>query len=81
MASIPFTPAFSICCLKSGPESTTSVASLVSIKIDERKRLSCLSVDWQTGHWQATTGTPCDVPVPKNVIFKTIYFKLLIIEL
>jgi hypothetical protein len=33
-----------------------------------------LSADWQTLHGQATTGIPCDVPVPKKVIIKTNLF-------
>jgi hypothetical protein len=31
--------------------------------------LSRGSSDWQTGHPHAITGTPCEVPVPRNVIF------------
>lgn len=36
--------------------------------MDERNRLSFGSDDWQTLQLQAIIGTPCDVPVPKNVI-------------
>jgi hypothetical protein len=36
----------------------------------ERRRLSFLSVEAQTGQGQAIIGTPLLVPVPKNVIFK-----------
>jgi hypothetical protein len=42
--------------------------SSVSMRTDERRRLSLLSGDLQTSQSQATTGIPCDVPVPKNVI-------------
>jgi hypothetical protein len=34
-----------------------------------RRRLSRLSEERHTSHLQPITGTPCDVPVPKNVIF------------
>src|SRR3954447_3596831 len=37
------------------------------MKIDGRSRLSRGSVERQTGHSHAMTGTPCDVPVPRNV--------------
>jgi hypothetical protein len=43
-----------------------------STKIDVRKRLSLGSLEVQISHWQAITGTPCDVPVPKNVTFSTL---------
>ncbi|MDB5013981.1 MAG: hypothetical protein JWQ25_2183, partial [Daejeonella sp.] len=36
------------------------------------KRLSRGSLDLQTEHSQAITGTPCEVPVPKNVTFKAL---------
>jgi hypothetical protein len=35
----------------------------------ERKRLSFLFTDVHTLQLQAIMGTPCDVPVPKNVTF------------
>jgi hypothetical protein len=41
----------------------------VSIITDALNLLSFGLSDKQTGHWQATTGTPCEVPVPKNVSF------------
>ena len=41
----------------------------VSIKIEERKRLSRESRLEHTSQSHATIGTPCDVPVPKKVIF------------
>lgn len=36
---------------------------------DTRRRLSLKSSEVQTEQGQPITGTPCDVPVPKNVIF------------
>lgn len=37
--------------------------------MDERRRLSLLFVEVQTRQEQLITGTPCEVPVPRNVIF------------
>jgi hypothetical protein len=34
-----------------------------------RRRLSCGSEEVQTGQWQASEGTPMDVPEPSTVIF------------
>src|SRR5574344_1022402 len=42
---------------------------LTSRSADDLRRLSCQSSDWQTLHLQPIMGTPCDVPVPKNVSF------------
>jgi hypothetical protein len=39
--------------------------------MEERKRLSFWSVDKQTGSLLAIIGIPCEVPVPKKVIFKS----------
>jgi len=36
--------------------------------MEERKRLSRGSGEVQTSQLQAMTGTPCEVPVPKNVM-------------
>jgi len=36
---------------------------------DGRRRESRGSVDWHVSHAHAMTGTPCDVPVPRKVIF------------
>ena len=33
-----------------------------------RRRLSFVSVDVHTAHWQAIMGTPLLVPVPRNVM-------------
>jgi hypothetical protein len=43
------------------------LVSLVWIKTDDRNLLSLGSVDLQTSQWQPITGTPWEVPVPKNV--------------
>ncbi|GAB4297740.1 MAG: hypothetical protein Kow0068_21880 [Marinilabiliales bacterium] len=36
--------------------------------MEDLNLLSLISVDLQTLHLHPITGTPCDVPVPKNVI-------------
>jgi hypothetical protein len=41
----------------------------VSSKTEVRNLLSRPSSDWQVLQSHAITGTPCDVPVPRNVIF------------
>ena len=41
----------------------------VSIIAEVRRRLSRLSSERHTAHWQPITGTPCDVPVPRKLIF------------
>ena len=41
----------------------------VSIIAEVRRRLSRLSSERHTSQRQPITGTPCDVPVPKNVSF------------
>lgn len=48
-----------------------------------RRRLSLLSVEVQTSQSQPMIGMPCDVPVPRNVIFKDgkIWFKVAQISL
>ncbi len=46
------------------------VLSSVSTIMEVRSRLSLKSGDVHTSQPQVITGTPCDVPVPKNVIFK-----------
>jgi hypothetical protein len=43
--------------------------------MEERRRLSLKLSDAQTSHLQAITGMPCEVPVPRNVIFKSKFFK------
>src|SRR3569833_1161144 len=68
MASRCWTWARSICCLKSGPESTTITFPLLSIKKEVRNRLSRGSSEVQTSQLQAITGTACEVPVPKKDI-------------
>jgi hypothetical protein len=57
----------SIWYLKSGPASINMTWSLVSMSTDERSRLSFKFTDLHTSQGHATTGTPCDVPEPKNV--------------
>jgi hypothetical protein len=41
-----------------------------SISTEDRNRLSFEFSERQTSQSQAIIGTPCDVPVPKKVIFK-----------
>jgi hypothetical protein len=49
--------------------------------IEERNLLSCGSVEVQTSQSQAITGTPCEVPVPKKVIFTTAaWFVLFVVK-
>ena len=69
-ASKRFTSSRSICWRKSGPVSITNTFPPSSIKMDERRRLSFSSVERHTSQSHAIIGTPCDVPVPRNVIFK-----------
>jgi len=40
--------------------------------MDERSRLSLGSAEAHTWQSQAITGTPCEVPVPKNVMVKVV---------
>jgi hypothetical protein len=47
----------------------TKVKPFTSIMAEVRIRLSRSSSEMQTGQSQVMTGTPMDVPVPKNVIF------------
>src|ERR1700744_1251787 len=47
----------------------TITLPLSSRSSDVRKRLSRASAEVQTSQLQAITGTPCEVPVPKKVIF------------
>ena len=70
MASKRFTSSRSICCLKSGPASIMIFIPFILIKIELRKRLSFKSLDRHTSQLQPIRGTPCEVPVPRNVIFK-----------
>ena len=42
---------------------------LISMRSDVRRRELRGSVLVQTGHVQPVSGTPVDVPVPRNVIF------------
>jgi hypothetical protein len=51
---------------------------LTSIMMEERRRWSLWLSDVQTSHLQAITGMPCEVPVPRNVIFKSEFFKYLV---
>ena len=63
------TCSLSICWRKSGPASKSNVVSSVSRRREVLSLLSCESVERQVLHSQAITGTPCDVPVPRKVIF------------
>ena len=51
-----------------GPGIDEHAAPAVSTKIDGRRRLSRGSVERHTAQSQPIIGTPCDVPVPRNVI-------------
>ena len=44
--------------------------SSICMCTEQRKRLSLASVDEQLSHEHPITGTPWDVPVPKNVTFR-----------
>ena len=59
----------SICCLKSGPVSITILVRSVSISTLLRSLLSLGSVEEHTTHVHVIIGTPCEVPVPRNVTF------------
>ena len=48
----------------------------VSTKMDVRSRLSRGSVLVHTGHVQPVSGTPVDVPVPRNVIFISVFLNI-----
>ena len=63
------TSARNICNRKSGPQSMSIVVSPSSSNAEQRKRVSRGSDDVHTSHLQPTSGTPVDVPVPKNVSF------------
>ncbi len=52
---------------KSGEVSITTLRFLSSSQTDERNRRSRGSVEEQTRHWQASMGTPWEVPVPRKV--------------
>jgi hypothetical protein len=54
---------------KSGVVSTTIRVVEDSTKMLDRRRLSFLSAEWQTGQGQAIIGTPALVPEPRKVIF------------
>ena len=56
-----------ICSRKSGPASMMNLLLRSSIIAEVRKRLSRLSIERQTSQVHPITGTPCDVPVPRNV--------------
>lgn len=51
----------------------TMLVCSVSIHTEVRSRLSLEFVEQHTSHGQLITGTPCEVPVPKNVIFTAKY--------
>ncbi len=48
-----------------------------STSTEQRVRLSRGSVLLHTSHWHPITGTPHDVPVPKNVNLITLNYELL----
>src|SRR5690348_16907734 len=71
MASTRRTSKVSDCMRTSGPASTSNACpSSVSTYTDARHRLSCGSVDRHVPQSQPIIGTPCDVPVPRNVMRK-----------
>ena len=70
--SIARSPSRSACIRKSGPESTSSVRSPARTTTDERNRLSRGFSDRHTGQSQPITGTPTEVPVPRNVKEKSV---------
>src|SRR6478672_10092068 len=77
MASSFRTFARSIWYLKSGPLSITILAFGVSIQTEARSLLLRLSGDVHTTQSHPMKGTPCDVPVPRNVTFILyVYFGL-----
>jgi hypothetical protein len=47
----------------------TKLPSTVSTNTELLSLLSLGLLDTQMGHWHAMMGTPCEVPVPKKVIF------------
>jgi hypothetical protein len=49
------------------------VPSPAAMKIDGRSRVSRGSSERQVLHSQPIIGTPCDVPVPRNVICNWVY--------
>src|SRR3954471_22708938 len=63
-------PCRSACARRSGPASTRSCPpSPVATSTEVRIRRSRGSADLQTVQSQPIIGTPCDVPVPRKVIF------------
>ena len=69
MASILLNGMCDICWRKSGPQSRSRRLLLVSTNTDVRSLLSRGSVLVHIWHVQPVSGTPVDVPVPRNVIF------------
>ena len=65
----------SACSRKSGPLSTKTHTSGVSIKMEARVRVSSGSDDVQILQSQPITGTPTEVLVPRNVSENS-FFKL-----
>jgi len=61
-------PPRSACARKSGPESTNTAIPPALTKIDARNRRFRGSAERQTAHLHPITGTPTEVPVPRNVI-------------
>src|SRR3954464_2723432 len=79
MVSTRRMPWVNACTRRSGPASTSTCASAVSTKIDGRRRRSRGSADRHTGQSQPIIGTPCDVPVPRKVTFKSGFDDALVI--
>src|SRR4029453_6721244 len=71
MASTRVMRCFRACARRSGPASiNTLVPASPRTNTDGRRRLSRGSSERQVLHSQPIIGTPCEVPVPRNVISK-----------
>ena len=57
----------------------TKILPASSINMEVRSLLSLLSVEVHASQLHAITGTPCEVPVPKKVIFNVNGFVLKLI--
>src|SRR5215204_3109498 len=77
MASTRLTRYANACARRSGPASiSTQVPASPRIRSEGRNRVSRGSSERQVRQSHPIIGTPCDVPVPRNVICKLIYLWL-----
>ena len=60
---------FNDCCLRSGPVSIKIFFFDICKIADDLSLLSSFFFDLHTKHSHPITGIPCDVPVPRNLIF------------